>query len=337
MTLGNNTTIYSGWGWDEAVATAALAIALLRKGFKVYIEFPSPSERKKLLISRSYAVGISHKDGAIITDSIALTYVPERRLGVVMKYDGNGNGDVMMRFSNVNSLTESVLEYIQTLNEDVEIPEQLLKDITLINSGNFEKLSKTGKAMMKALKMNYMSKDFRKVMYLFALDSIKSKSVKLTEDLVREAEKYDKAMELAQQVIERREYIPYGKLKVLVISSKISRDFIKQNYALLRPIAYDLLVKVCRNDGVAILVQETDLGHVIRVCLRSVDVSFVKVIAAIPKDLSEKLIIDLRGNHLVIKFKKPEESTLDKALELTDIIATAITSSLEGKKSERRS
>ncbi|MCD6323703.1 MAG: hypothetical protein J7L55_01160 [Desulfurococcales archaeon] len=331
-----STTIYSGWGWDEVISTAVLATVLLRKGYRVYIEFPQPSEKKGLLISRSYAVGITHKDGAVISDSTAIDYIPEKKLGIVIRYDGEGKGDVVMRFSNVASLTESMLEYVQTLNEEIKLPEQLLKDLELMNRGGGEKLSKVGRTLLKALKMNYSSKDFRKVMYSFALDVIKSRSLRIPEEIAREAEKYDEAVGLAEKIIEEKQFIPYGKLKVIVISSKFSRDFIRNNYGLFKPIAYDILTKVCRNDGVAVLVQETELGHVIRVCLRTTEVSFVKVISSIPEELSERLLITLRGNHIIIKFKDPSESSLDKALELVERIGTTISTALEGKRNVER-
>ncbi len=326
-----STTIYSGWGWDETVATAVLATALLRKGYKVYIEFPAPTERRGLLITKSYAVGISHKDGAVLNNSIALQYVPDRKLGIVLRYDPAGKGEVMMRFSNMKSLTATTMEYVQTLNETVAVPEQLLRDIEYINSGEFDKLSKVGKVMFKALKVNYSSKDFRQVMYTFAMEVIRSKTIKPTPDLLAEAEKYEQAMKLGEEVLKNKEYIQYDKLKVLVISTKFSRKLIKENFNLLKPIAYDLLLKVCREDGVAILVQETELGHTIRVCLRRKDISFVNVISAIPKELSEKLNISLRGNHIIIKYRDPSESILDNVLDLTDKIALAIVTSLKKK------
>ena len=331
MSLGS-TTIYSGWEWDDAFATAVLAKALLRKGYRVYIEFPSPPERKGLFITKAYSVGITHREGALLSNSIALQHIPEKRLGLVLKYDAGGNSDILMRFSNINSLTQGALEYIQTLNENIKIQDYLLKDIENMKNGNTDKLSKIGKIMLKSIKMNYTSKDFRKTMYAFAMEVLSSKNVKVSEDLLKEAEKYDKAMEIAQKIVDDGEYIPYGKLKVLVISSKFSRNLIKENYSLLRPVAYDLLTKVCRNDGVAVLVQETDLGHLIRICLRDVNVSFVKVISAIPKELSDRLSIQLRGNHLIIKYKDPKESTLNEILELTDKLATTISELLEAKK-----
>ena len=324
-----NTTIYSGWGWDETFATAVLATALIRKGYRVYVEFPSPSERKGLVITKAYSIGLTQKDGVILNNSTAIQYVPEKKLGVVLRYDASGNSDVVMSFSNVNSITESTIEYVQTLNEDVKVPNQLIKDIERMSNGNMDKLTKIGKVMLKSLKMNYTSKEFRQIMYSFALKVITTNNLKLTDELLKEAEKYDKAVELSEEVINRREYIPYGKLKVLVISSKFSREFIRQNYQLLKPVAYDLLAKVCKNEGVAILVQETDLGHLIRVCLKDTNVSFVKVISSIPRELSDKLLITLRGSHIIIKFRNPEESTIDNALQLTDLLGTAISSALE--------
>ena len=326
-----NTTIYSGWGWDETFATAVLATALIRKGFRVYVEFPSPSEKKGLLIAKAYSIGLTQKDGVVLNDSTAIQYIPEKRLGIVLKYDLQGKSDVVMSFSNINSITESTLEYVQTLNEEVRLPEQLIKDIERMSNGNIDKLTKVGKAMLKSLKMNYTSKEFRQVMYSFALKVVTTNNLKISNDLLKEAERYDKAVELAEEVVNRKEYIPYGKLKVLVISSKFSREFVRGNYQLLKPVAYDLLSKICKNEGVAVLVQETDLGHLIRVCLRDTNISFVKVISSIPRELSDKLLITLRGSHIIIKFRNLEESTLDNALQLTDVIGIAISSALENE------
>ena len=326
-----STTIYSGWGWDECVATAVLATALLRKGYKVYIEFPSPSERRGLFITKSYAVGFSHREGSILNDAIAIQYLPDKRLGVILKYDSTGKGEVIMRFSNVSSLTMTLMEYVQTLNENVTVPEQLLRDIENINSGDLDKLSKVGKLMVQALKINYSSKEFRQVMYSFAMEAIRTRTVRATEDLAKEAQKYDEAMEIGNKILEEKQYIPYGDLKVLIISSKCKKPVIKENYSLLRPVAYDLLLKVCREDGVGILVQETELGHTIRICLRRRDVSFVNVIASIPKDLSDLLNVSLRGNHIIIKYRNPAESTLDNVLQLVDTIAHTISEQLKRK------
>jgi len=334
--MPRSTTIYSGWGWDEVTASAILATALLRKGYRIYVEFPSPNERKGLAITKSYAVGISHKDGAILQDSISIQYIPERRLGMVLKYDSTGKSDLIMRFSNVGSLSATMLEYVETLNERVDVPEQVLHDIEAINSGEYDKVSKLGRVVLRALKVNYNSKEFRQLMYTFMMEVLRTKTLKPSEELLKENEKYDKAMELAEKIIENKEYIQYDKLKVIVISSKFNRELIKKNYSLLKPVTYDILMKVCRRDGVAVLVQETELGHTIRVCLYRRDVSFVKVISAIPKEMSEKLNIILRGNHIIIKFRNPQESTLDNVLDVVDVIANAIVPQLKAAEQQRR-
>ncbi len=334
--MPRSTTIYSGWGWDEVTASAILATALLRKGYRIYVEFPSPSERKGLAITKSYAVGISQKDGVILRDSISIQYIPEKRLGVVLKYDSTGKSDLIMRFSNVGSLSATMLEYVETLNERVNIPEQVLCDIEAINTGEYDKVSKLGRVMLRALKVNYNSKEFRQLMYTFMMEVLRTKTLRPSEELLKENEKYDKAMELAEKILENREYIQYDKLKVIVISSKFNRELIKVNYPLLKPVTYDILMKVCKKDGVAILVQETELGHTIRVCLYRRDVSFVKVISAIPKEMSEKLNIILRGNHIIIKFRNPQESTLNNVLDVVDIIANAIVTQLRTTEQQRK-
>ncbi len=333
--MPKSTTIYSGWGWDEVTASAVLATALLRKGYRIYVEFPSPSERRGLLIAKSYAVGISHKDGAVLQDSVSIQYIPEKKVGVVLRYDSGGKSDLIMRFSSVGSLTETMMEYVETLNERVDLPEQVLRDIRAINAGEYDRVSRVGRLMLRALKVNYNSRKFRQFMYSFMMEIIRSKTLKPSEELLKENEKFEKAIKLADEIIKRKEYIQYDKLKVIVISSKFNRDIIKNNYPLLKPVTYDILMKVCKKDGVAILVQETELGHTIRVCLYRRDVSFVKVISAIPKEMSDKLHIVLRGNHIIVKFRDPKGSTLDNVLDVVDVIANAIVTQLRATTQQR--
>ncbi len=322
--MRTTTTIYSKSGFDESLATATLATALLSKGARVYVEFLSNIISSPTKISNSYVVGFSHSQNLTIVNSTAILYVPSKNLGVVIKYDDKGGSDVLMRFSNINSLTNVVLEYVETLNAKVELPEQLLKDVNLYNQGQIDKMSKVGKTIAKAVKMNYGLIDFAQRLYTYFLEVIKTKSYKLSPDIVKEAEKYDMALKTFEELLKSREYIQYGRMKVFIISRHVGKEAIKNNYTILKPIAYDILVRLCREDGVSMVVLETELGHTLRVCLGKKDISFVNVVSSIRKDLSEKLDISLKGSHILIKFKNPSESSLDKMLEIVDSIATGI-------------
>ncbi len=322
--MPSSTTIYSDWGWDEVFSSAVLAIALSRKGYKVFIEFPTPLERRGLVISRSYSVGITHRDGATLINSLALEYINDRKLGLVIKYNGEGKSEILMRFANASSLTEVTMEYVSTMNERVDVPQQILNDIVAMNNMRLDKLSRVGRIMYRALKMNYSNKEFRNLMYSFAISVITTKSLKIPDSLAREASKYDIAMDLGNKLIKNRHYIDLNGVKVITVSSKFNDDFIKKNITLLKSVAYDILVKTCRSDGFAILIQETELGHTMRVCLLRRDVSFINVIKSIPPELSQRLLITLRGNHIIIKFKNPSESSLDAMLDIATKIVSAV-------------
>jgi len=322
--VSTSTTIYSGWTWDEVVGSAALATALIKKGKRVFIEFPSPQEVKSLIISGAYSIGISHREGAILRNTTAVKFFGDKKLGVIFKYDGSGRSEIIMKFANVRSVTETVLEYVLTLNEKIDVPDQLLNDIVNMNEVRFDKLSRVGKIMYKALKMNYNNKEFRREMYNFALNAIKTRSLKLPETVVREAAKFDEALRIAGRLIKEEHYVKYDTIPLLVVSTKFNDNFIRQNFSLLKPIAYDLLLKLCRSNGLGMLVLETDLGHTLRVCLHKKDLSFVKIISSIPREVSEKLLISLRGNHIIIKYKNPSESSLDNVLGLVDKITSSI-------------
>ncbi len=324
--MSSSTTIYSDWGWDDIFASAVLASALIRKGYKVFLEFPSVNERRGLIINKSYSVGITHRDGATLINSVALEYLNDRKLGLVLKYDSEGRSDVLMRLAGMNSLTEVTLEYVQTLNEKIDIPNQILNDIIAMNAMRMDRLSRIGKIMYRALKMNYNSKEFRNIMYNFAYSVVRFKTLKLPEALIRESEKYDKAIELINDLIRSKHYIELGNVKVIAISSNFNNDFIKKNINLLKAVAYDALIKICRNEGLAMLIHETELGHIMRICLLRRDVSFVSIIKAIPTDLSDRLMVTLRGNHILIRFKDPKESSFDRMLNIASkIVSTVLT------------
>ena len=319
-----STTIYSDWGWDEVFATAVLAVALMRKGYKVFLEFPSPSERRGLVISKAYSVGITHRDGAKLVNSLALDFISDKKLGLVLKYDSTGKSEVLMRLASMESLTDVALEYVSTLNENVVLPKQIVDDIKNINNQRIDRLSKVGKVMYKALKMNYNNKEFRYLMYRFAYNVVTTKSLKPSEELIRESSKYDEALRLADRMVREGHYINMNNIKILTVSSNFNNEFIRKNLSLLKYVAYDALIRICRNDGFGILIQETELGHTMRICMFSRNRSFVDIIKSIPPEVSQKLYIVLRGNHLIIKFRDPKESSLDSMLEIASRVVASL-------------
>jgi hypothetical protein len=321
-----STTIYSGWGWDQVFGTAILASALIRKGYRTFLEFPAPNELRGMTISKAYAIGITHRNGTLMLDTISIDYNNEKRLGIVIKYDSEGKGTVSMRFANVRSVTESVLEYVYTLNESFELPKEILNDIAFMNEGKYDKMTKIGRALYKAIRMNYMNKTFRQLMYQYALSVITKKSLKLPEVIVNEANKYDKALLLAQQLIKEERFTKIEDIPLFIISKYNKDEFVKENIELLKPVAYDILNRACRSLGISVLVLETNNTHTMRVCLQRRDISFVKIIASIPRDISDKLYITLKGNNLLIRFKDPGMGTIENMLSVANEIVSAIIS-----------
>ncbi|MEM0014054.1 MAG: hypothetical protein QXS42_06470 [Zestosphaera sp.] len=327
MTI-QNTSIYSKVGLDEVLATAILSNTLTSKGVRVYVEFVPQTIKTPLKIVRSYAVGLTPSQFISIYSSTGFHILSEKKLGIVTKYDDSGKGEILMSLSETTTLTQTILEYIQTLNAAVELPEQLLKDVTSYTSGRVNDMSKIGKALAKAVKVNYNSTDFPNVLYTYFLNVIRSRSYKLNPEVEKEATKYDEALKLIDEILNSENVIRYGPLRVAVVSRDFDKQIIKDNYWLLKPLTHDMLSKLCREDGVGMVVLETELGHTLKVCLGVRSVSFVNIISSLPKELSSELSVSLRGSHVMIKFKDPSKSSLDTMLNVVDIIASNIVSLL---------
>lgn len=319
-----NTSIYSKVGLDEILATAILSNALANKGVRVYVEFVPQSLKSPLKIVRSYAVGLTPSQVINIYNSTGFHVLSEKRLGIVTRYDDSGKGEILMSLSETTTLTQTILEYIQTLNTSVELPEQLLKDIMSYTAGRISDVSKIGKALAKAMKVNYNSVDFPNLLYTYFLNIIRSKSYRLSPEMEREAAKYDEALKLIDEILNSENVIRYGSLRVAVVSRNFDKQIVKDNYWLLKPLTHEMLAKLCREDGVGMVVLETELGHTLKVCLGVRSVSFVNIISSIPKELSSELNVSLKGNHVMIKFRDPSKSSLDAMLNVADIIASGI-------------
>lgn len=330
------TTIYPGWGWDEVFAAAVLTKALTSKGYSIFLEFPTPPEIRGLLITGGYAVGFSHRDGAKLLDSYAAYVVPDKRLGFVTYYGKNSGLETVMKAEGVSTTTEVVLMYAGTaLGASVRVPEQVINDIKALKEGRVSDLSKAGKILYRAYKMNYVNRAFRELMYRYAMNIVNTGSVKPTPEIVAEARKYDEAIELAKKLLSEKRYVSFGNAKVVVVSREFD-EFIAQNFDLLRPISYDILMRVCNRDGFAMLIQETELGHILRICLKTTRTSFVDLIDQLSEELSEKLDITLKRHQLLVKFKDTREATLDNMLHVASVMATPLVNLRVRRKRESR-
>ncbi|MGC8974823.1 MAG: hypothetical protein ACP5KB_01335 [Thermoprotei archaeon] len=318
-------SIYAKTGLDEVLATAVLSTALVSKGIKAYVEFIPQTIKNPIKIIRSYAVGVAPSPNVSIHSSISLLLIPEKRLGVVTKYDDAGKSEILMSLSETYTLTQVALEYVQTLNVSVDPPEQLMKDIISLATGKLMEASKVGKALAKALKIDYNSPEFLNSLYTYFLQVLRTKSYKLSPEIEERAAKYDEALKLIDELLKSDNLLSYGPLRVAVISRDFEKPLIRDNYRLLKPLVNDILIKLCKEDGIGMVVLETDLGHTLKICLGSRKISFVNIISSIPKELSNELNVALKGNHVLIKFKDPSKSSLDVILSIADSIATGLT------------
>ncbi|MEM0025456.1 MAG: hypothetical protein QXV93_04645 [Zestosphaera sp.] len=319
------TSIYTKIGLDEILATAVLSTALVSKGVRAYVEFVPPTIKSPIKIIKSYAVGVAPSQNVSIYSSIGFLLIPEKRLGVVTKYDDTGKSEILMSLSETHTLTQVALEYVQTLNALIDPPEQLIKDITYIATGKPAEASKVGKALAKAIRIDYSSSEFLSSLYAYFLQVLRTKSYKLSPEIEERAAKYDEALRLVDELLKSDNLLSYGPLRVAVISRSFEKPLIRDNYKLLKPLVNDVLIKLCKEDGIGMVVLETDLGHTLKICLGSRKISFVNIISSLPKELSSELNVTLKGNHVLIKFKDPSKSSLDAVLSIAESVATGLT------------
>ncbi len=317
-------TIYTRTGLDDILAAATLSTALASKGVKTYVEFVPQVIKNPVKIVRSYAIGIAASQNVSIYSSIGFQLIPEKGLGVVVKYDDAGKSEILMSLSETYTLTQVVLEYVQTLNVSIDPPEQLIKDIISLTAGKPAEASKIGKALAKAIKIGYSSPDFVNALYAYFLQVLRTKSYKLSPEIAERAAKYDEALKLVDELLKSDNLLSYGPLRVAVISRSFEKPLIRDNYRLLKPLVNDILFRLCKENGVGMAVLETDLGHTLKICLGSRRISFVNIISSLPKELSSELNVTLKGNHVLIAFKDPSKSSLDAILSIADSIATGL-------------
>jgi len=316
------TTVYAGLTWDDVVGAAALAAALGRKGYRVYVDLPTRAELSSLRILKSYAVGIQPKGGVSIVSSIAMIYSRTKRMGYVFKYDDSGRGEILMKLSTVNSATEVVKEYLSTINADIEIPQQLIDDIIAMNNGGLSRLSKVGRVLYGVYKLKSNDKNVRLMLYNYAYSSILTKNLKLPQELLLLYGEYEKSLKLVDELIKGDRFVTIGPYKVALISSKHSDEFVAKNIEYLRPFAPDILAHLCRQSSPAFMIYEEYPNiHEVRACVKY-NVSIVKVVDSVPKELLDKVSISTTPTSVTIEFINPQDASLDRALEVvTQIIA----------------
>lgn len=313
-------TVYAGLTWDDIVGAATLAVALGRKGYRVYVDLPTREDLSNLRIVRSYAVGIQPKGGVCLINSTAMVYSKSKRAGYVFRYNENGQGEMLMRLSTVNSVTEVVKEYLLTINSEVELPQQLLDDVVAMNNGGLNKLSKIGRMIYGVHKIKGGDRNTRLLLYNYAYNSILTKNLKPPQELASLYGEYEKALKLVEDLVKEERLVEIGQYKVAVVSSKHSDDFIINNFGYLKLFASDILSSICRQSSPAFLIYE-DLGgvHEIRVCVRY-NISIARVVDAIPRDAVDRVTVTTTPSSITIKFLDPGEATLDNSLHLVSQI-----------------
>ncbi|MCX8184941.1 MAG: hypothetical protein RMI56_02420 [Sulfolobales archaeon] len=316
------TTVYAGLTWDDIVGAAALAVGLGRKGYRVYVDLPIREEFNNLKILKSYAVGIQPKSGVSIFNSVAMIYSRSRGVGYVFKYDDNGRSEILMKLSTVRSATEVVNEYLATISAAVEIPQQLVDDIVAMNNGGINKLSKIGRVIYGVHKLKVNDKNVRLTLYNYAYSSIATKNLKLPEELLALYGEYDRSVKLVSELIKEDRFITIGPYKVALITSKHSDEFVVNNLSYLKPFASEILSHICRQSSPAFLIYEGSPNvHEIRACVRF-NVSIVKVVDSIPKEVLDKVKISTTASSVTIEFNNPLDASFENALDLvTQIIS----------------
>lgn len=310
------TTVYAGLTWDDIVGAAALAAALSKKGYRVYVDLPSRDELSNLRIVRSYAVGIQPKGGVSIVNSTAMVYSRSRRTGYVFRYNENGQGEVLMKLSTVSSVTEVVKEYLLTISCSIELPQQLLDDVIAVNDGDLNRLSKVGRMIHGVHKLKGNDKNVRLILYNYAYNSILTKNLKPPQELSSLYAEYEKALKLAEGVVKEGRFMEMGSYRVAIISSRYGDDFIASNLDYLRPFASDILSSLCRQNGLAFLVYENPGGiHEVRACVRY-NVSIARVVDAIPSDVVDRLSVTTTQTSVTLGFLDPNDATLENSLQL---------------------
>jgi len=315
-----STTIYAECRLDSVFATAVLAIALGRKGYRVFVEFPEPTARRGLNILNSYSVDITHLSGASLRNSIALTHIPEKRLGIVYRYGSDGKYSAIMQFNNMNSTLELSLEYIKTLNENVIVPQEIVSDLARIKLGELGKLTRLGRTLYYAYRWNIRNHSYVQTLYNFAYTSLMHKRIKVTDDIQRDARNFEEALKIKDKLINEGIYTQVGDAALVVISDEEPcNEFIRNNFEHLRVVAYDVLNELCRKHPLSILIYKDVQGHEVRVCgSKAVATNIVNYVNELPEDVKNLITYSTRRTCINITFRDLSKATLDNALKVAN-------------------
>lgn len=321
----NSVTVYASRSVDSVFATAVLATALGRKRYRVFIEFPRLEDIRKKSIINSYAIDITHTSGAVLKNTVAITHVPMKRLGLVYKYDVSGKHDVYMKFNNINSTLETSLEYVKTINESIEVPRELLNDIANIKSHNMRGLTRLGKALYYAYRWSIVSDEVLNALYSYAYNVINVKSMKLNEELEKAVRNFEYALTIKDKLIGESKYSLIGNSALVVITDEINDEFIRSNLTYLRCVTDELVTELCRKHKLAHVVYRGMLGYEIKSCVcRDFGMNYPEFIKELPDDIINQVEVVNRGSYMLIRFKDVSNATLDNALRVCNTISSKL-------------
>jgi hypothetical protein len=319
--MSTSVTIYSNKNIDAIFAAAALATTLSRKNYRVFIEFLNNPDSEKLNIINSYAIDLTHANNIVIRNSIAIVHIPTKKLGLIYKYDNDGRYNVSMKLSNINSTLEVALEYVKTLNDNIRVPQEILRDLACIKSKDISKLTRLGRTIYYAYKWGAGKNDTLLSIYNYAYNLFTSKNTKVSSDLERNAKNYEYALSLINKVINEEKYTVFEDLATMVLSSNYVEDeFLKNNLQYLKVVANELLNNLCKKHKMALLVNENTNGYEIRLCInKNLNLDPDKIINNIP-ELLNLVNYSIYKSYITITFKNPEASTLDNVMKLCQTI-----------------
>mgnify|MGYP001626154649 CR=1 FL=1 len=327
----NSTTIYVNRNIDSIFAAAALAVALGRKGYRVFIEFPQESSLKKLNIHNSYAVDILHTSGASLRNSIALSHLSQRKLGLIYKYDTEGKYNIYMKLSNVSSTLEIALEYIKTLNESVSVPGNLLNDLAFIKSNNVKRLTRIGRVLYYAYRWGLNNDDLLHTIYNYAYGVVTTKTLKLSESLEKAARNFEYSLNIKDEIINEQRYMQKDNVALAIISSASEDEFVRSNLIYIKSIINELLSDLCRKHALAVLVYESNQVHEAKFCInRDVPIDLSKMFASLPGDILSYVNYTYKGAQATMTFKNPNNATLDNAIRICNAVISEFIQAIKG-------
>ncbi len=313
-----SSTIYASRNLDAVFAASALAATLCKKGYRIFVEFPRPSDMSKVSIVNSYSVDITHLNTVQIRNSVAITHIPMKRLGYVYKYDNDGRYNVMMKLSNVNSTLEVVLEYVKILNDSIHVNQELLKDIARIKLKEMQKLTRMGRTIYYAYMWGVGRDETLLSLYNYAYTIFTSKNMKLSPEIERDAKNYEYALSLINTVVKENRYDMVGDIATVILSSKYDgNELVRGNINYLKVVANELLSNLCREHRISAIVDEDVSGHSIRLCInRNLSVDASKIIERLPNEILGVIDYKATKNYAYIVFRNSELATLENMLKL---------------------